>query len=72
MKNGVRFAEDVSERILIDFGSLLGLIFGRFLGEADMYEMHKNLQVFAHFKGSGASGKKSKIDVFWKSFWKPF
>ena len=35
-----------------------------------MSKMHKNLQVFVHFRGSGASVRRSKFDVFWKWFWR--
>ena len=46
------------------------MIFGSFWGQAEMSKMYKNLHVFVLFRGSGASVRRSKFDVFWKWFWR--
>ena len=59
-----------------DFLSILEAFWGPFLHDfwklLDTGCQVKNVQkllVFVHFRGSGASVRRSKFDVFWKSFW---
>ena len=75
-KIGEKWGVCLQQAFWNDFLSILEAFWGPFLHDfwklLDTGCQVKNVQkllVFVHFRGSGASVRRSKFDVFWKSFW---